>query len=160
MKIYTTQIPGFTLRETTEKDAELVFSFIHKLSIYEKMEDHVVATPESIKQTVYHEHKADVLLAYEKDTPVGFILYHENYSTFLGKANMYIEDIYIDEPYRKKGYGSEIFSVIKKIAEEKTYGRIDWVCLNWNASAIEFYKKMGATPLDHWILFRYQVPTK
>lgn len=157
MKIYPSIYEQFKLRETTEKDSELIFSFIYKLAIYEKMTNDVIATPEMIKDSIFNKKQAEVLLALENDIPIGIILFHENYSTFMGQANMYIEDIFIDEPYRHKGYGTEIFEIVKQIAKERKYGRVDWVCLNWNTPSIEFYKKMGANPLDQWILFRLNI---
>ncbi len=154
MKIYKTNIDALTLRETQKSDSELIFSFIYKLAIYEKMEDQVIADKDLIAISIFDHHQAEVLLCYEHDTPIGIMLFHENYSTFMGQANMYIEDIYIDQPYRHKGYGTELFEVVKKIADERNYGRVDWVCLNWNQPSIDFYKKIGAKPLDDWILFR------
>ena len=154
MKIYKTNIDALTLRETQKSDSELIFSFIYKLAIYEKMENEVIANKDLIASSIFDLHQAEVLLCYEYDTPIGMMLFHENYSTFMGQANMYIEDIYIDQPYRHKGYGTELFEVVKKIADERNYGRVDWVCLNWNKPSIDFYKKIGAKPLDDWILFR------
>ena len=154
MKTYQSNIKAFSMRETNKNDAELVFNFIYKLAIYENMTDVVTATYKDIEKSIFEDHKAEVLLAYENDVPIGICLFHENYSTFMGQANMYIEDIFIEEQYRHQGYGTEIFNIIKQIAKERSYGRVDWVCLDWNTPSIDFYKKMGAKPLNEWILFR------
>ena len=154
MYIYKTEIPNFSLRETQKEDSKIIFDFIYKLAIYEKMEQEVIANPQLIEKSLFELKQAEVLLALENDIPIGIVLFHENFSTFMGHANMYIEDIYIDQPYRHKGYGTQIFSVIKTIAKKRNYGRIDWVCLNWNTPSIKFYEKIGATPLDQWLHFR------
>ncbi len=157
MKKYQTEIPAFTLRETTVSDAPIIYHFIYELAIYEKMENDVIASAKDIETSIFIDHKAEVLLAMEDDVPIGIILFHENYSTFQGQANMYIEDIFISQPYRHRGYGTEIFKVIKSLAKARGYKRIDWVCLNWNTPSIKFYESMGAKALDEWILFRMKL---
>lgn len=144
----------FKIREATMSDAPIVYDFIVKLAIYEKMEDQVKATIESIKESLFVRKDARVILAEENDQAIGFALYFKTYSTFLGKANYYLEDLYINENKRGKGYGKKILSHLASIAYEDKAERLEWVCLDWNKPSIAFYQKIGALPLEDWTVYR------
>lgn len=146
----------YMIRQTNIEDSEIILSYIKKIASYEKMSDLVVATVEDIKETIFEKNQASVAIAEYKHKPVGFMLYFPTYSTFLGRANLYLEDIYIDEAYRQKGIGKLMFKALAQIAVEHGYQRIDWVCLDWNQKSIEFYESLGAKPLNEWTIFRLE----
>ncbi|MDI6453310.1 GNAT family N-acetyltransferase [Peloplasma aerotolerans] len=146
----------FKIRFAHEDDAELILNFIKSLAVYEKMENDVVATIESIKDSLFHKKQAEVIIGEENGQPVGFALFYHNYSTFLGKANLFLEDLFVYESYRNKGYGKQMLSYLAKIAVERNCDRLDWWCLDWNTPSIEFYEKMGAKQLNQWTVFRIQ----
>jgi GNAT superfamily N-acetyltransferase len=116
--------------------------------------DEVVATEEILYASLFLKHQAEVILGEYKGIPVGFALFFHNFSTFLGKANLYLEDLYIKEEYRGLGLGKAMFSCLARIAVERNCGRLDWWCLDWNESSIRFYKKMGAKPMSDWTVYR------
>lgn len=146
----------FQIRETKINDASLILSYIKKIADYEKLSNHVVATKENIENTIFKEKQAFVYIAEKDDRPIGFMLCFLTYSTFLGRANLYLEDIYIDLEYRHQGYGKLMFKALANIAVEKGYQRIDWMCLDWNVKSIEFYKSLGAKHLKDWYTFRLE----
>jgi GNAT superfamily N-acetyltransferase len=146
----------FKIRFATKDDAGLILDFIKSLAVYEKMENDVVATIESIKTSIFELHQAEVIIGEEDSKPIGFALFYYNYSTFLGKANLFLEDLFINEPYRNRGYGKQMLSYLAKIAVDKNCDRLDWWCLDWNTPSIEFYKKIGAQQLSEWNVFRLQ----
>lgn len=147
---------SFEIRFAIRKDTPLIYQFILKLAQFEKLSHHVTATVESLEKSLFDLKQAEVLIGEENDLPVSFMLFYSNYSTFLGKANLYIEDVYVDEPYRHKGYGKNLFVHLAKIAIERDCQRIDWSCLNWNEKAIGFYKLLGAKSKDEWLLHRLE----
>lgn len=142
------------LREAKIEDSELIIDFIHKLAIYEKLEHEIKVTKELIEKWIFKEKKGEVLFIIEKDKEVGFVLYFYNFSTFVGKPGIYIEDIFILEEYRGNGYGKEVFKYLAKKSVKEGYGRIEWTCLDWNKTAINFYEKMGAVLMDEWTNYR------
>lgn len=146
----------FQIRKTKKEDAAIVLSYIKKIAAYEHLSDQVVATLEDIQTTIYDKKQAFVLIAEKEDKPIGFILYFLTYSTFLGRANLYLEDIYIDEEHRNQGYGKIMFKALANLAVEEGYYRIDWICLDWNIKSIEFYKSLGARHLKEWYTFRLE----
>ena len=148
------QGPGFTLRFATEGDCAVLLGLIQELAVYEKMEDQVVATEESLRDSLFRQKKAEVLLGEFNGKPVAFTLFFSNYSTFWGKANLYIEDVYVQEAFRGRGFGREIFRKVAEIAAARGCERIDWSCLNWNTSAMGFYESLGAAPMSEWTTFR------
>jgi GNAT superfamily N-acetyltransferase len=154
MYLYTSEDKHFKLRSTTIDDVELILSFIRKLAIYEKLEPMMTATPMSIRRSLFELKQAEVILAEVDQKPIGFALFFHNYSTFLGKANLFLEDLYIDEAYRHKGYGKQIFAYLARLALERSCERFDWMCLNWNEPSIRFYQSLGAKPMDDWLTFR------
>jgi GNAT superfamily N-acetyltransferase len=145
----------FTIRAPSIKDAELILQLIFELATYERLEDCVTATIDDVKNTLFKNNpNAQVLIAEEDGEAVGFVLYHTSYSTFLCKYCIHIEDLYVRETKRGKGYGEALVKPICDIACEKDYGRVDWVVLDWNQPAIQFYKHIGAEELSEWKMFR------
>lgn len=143
------------IRIPSIEDAELILQLIRELATYEKLVDRVTATIEDVKKTLFiNNPNAHVLIAEEAGEAIGFILYHTSYSTFLCKYCLHIEDLYVRENKRGNGYGEALIKAICDIAYEKDYGRIDWVVLNWNQPAIEFYKHIGAEEMSEWKMFR------
>ncbi|MBU1143132.1 MAG: GNAT family N-acetyltransferase [Firmicutes bacterium] len=151
-----TPIEGFIIRYADEKDAKLILSFITSLAIYEHMEDQVTATEEKLIQSLFKEKRAEVIIGEEHGVPVCFALFYHNYSTFLGKANLFLEDLYVNENKRGLGYGKMMLSCLASIAIERNCSRLDWWCLDWNQPSIDFYKSLGANHLKEWNIFRAQ----
>lgn len=154
MILYQSQDTSLTLRSTTIEDAHLILSYIHKLAIYEKCEDAMTATKADIEKSLFIEKQAEVIIIEHQGIPIGFALYFYNYSTFLGKANLYLEDLFIDEAYRHRGYGKHVFKYLANLALEKGCERMDWMCLTWNDPAKKFYESMGAKPMSDWVTYR------
>lgn len=154
MILYQTKDKTLSLRSTTIEDSELILSYIHKLAIYEKCEDAMTATKSDIEKSLFIEKQAEVIIIEHHEIPIGFALYFLNYSTFLGKANLYLEDLFIDEVYRHKGYGKHVFKYLAYLALEKGCERMDWMCLTWNDPAKKFYESMGAKPMSDWVTYR------
>jgi GNAT superfamily N-acetyltransferase len=146
----------FQIRKTNIDDAELILSYIKKIAAYEKLSDQVVATLKDIEHSIFKDKQAFVLIAQKNGKPIGFMLYFLTYSTFLGRANLYLEDIFIDVEHRHQGYGKLMFKALARLAVEKGYHRIDWMCLDWNVKSIDFYKSIGAKHLDQWYTFRLE----
>lgn len=142
------------LRYANRDEVNLILHFIKELAVYEKMSDQVVVTEALLTKWIFDQKIAEVLLLIEDDKAIGFALYFYNFSTFLGKAGIYLEDVYIQPDYRHRGYGKEVFNFLAKIMIEKDLGRIEWSCLNWNQPSIDFYLKLGAKPMNEWTTFR------
>jgi GNAT superfamily N-acetyltransferase len=139
----------------TEDDVPLILSFIRKLAEYEKLLHLVVATESDIHNNVFGPNPvAEVLLAYWDAEPVGFALFLRNFSTFLGQAGIYLEDLFVDPEHRGKGIGKALLVRLAKITVERGYGRLEWAVLDWNTPSIEFYRSLGAVPLDEWTAYR------
>lgn len=145
---------NFTIRQANINDVSTILSFIKALAEYEDMSDQVVATEELLKEWLFEKKKAEVLLAMEGDTPVGFALYFYNFSTFLGRAGIYLEDLFVKKEYRGKGYGKALLKELARIAVSQGCGRLEWCCLDWNQPSIDFYLSLGARPLDDWTQYR------
>ena len=138
-----------------ESDVPIILSFIRKLAEYEKLSHLVVASEADVREHVFGANPvAEVLLAYWDQEPVGFALYFRNFSTFLGQPGIYLEDLFVDPAHRGKGIGKALLARLAKIAAERGYGRLDWAVLDWNAPSIEFYRSLGAVPLDAWTGYR------
>lgn len=136
-------------------DEPIILNFIHALAEYEHMEDQVVATPELLREWIFEKNKAEVLFAMEEGREVGIALFFHNFSTFLGRAGIYLEDLFVLPEYRGKGYGKGLLKQLAAIAAERGCGRLEWACLDWNTPSIDFYtKRMHAVPLDEWTVYR------
>ena len=145
----------YAIRLAEKSDSELILSFIKELAHYEKMEDQVIGTIDDIQKTLFSENpKAHILILEEDNIPAGFALYFYNYSTFLCKYGIYIEDIYVNEQFRGKGYGTFLIKKICQIAKENDCGRVEWWCLDWNKSSIDFYLNLGAQAMNDWTVYR------
>jgi GNAT superfamily N-acetyltransferase len=152
--IYKTSIKNLTIRTASKNDAPLIVAFIKKLAKYEKLQDNLKVNKLKIEKTIFARKEAEVLIADYNKKSVGFALFYKTYSTFLGQANMHLEDIFVDEEMRNQGIGKEIFKVLSKIAIKRNYQRFEWTCLKWNTPSLEFYKKLGAKTLDDWLVHR------
>jgi len=145
----------FEIRQATEADVPLILRFIRALAEYEKLSHKVVATEESLRRTLFGNPRfAEVILGYEDGEPVGFALFFHNYSTFLGRPGIYLEDLFVDPDRRGRGYGKALLAHLARLARDRDCGRLEWAVLDWNAPSIQFYKSLGAVPLDDWIIFR------
>lgn len=141
-------------RYAKREDTELILAFIKKLAEYEKMSDEVVASEELLEEWIFDKNKAEVIFALENDKEVGFALFFHNFSTFLGRAGIYLEDLFVLEEYRGKGYGKGLLKNLAKIAVERGCGRLEWWCLDWNRPSIDFYENLGAKPMSEWTTYR------
>jgi GNAT superfamily N-acetyltransferase len=144
----------FNIRKATPDDTPTIFDLIKKLSVYEKMENEVITSVEELRENIFTKNFSKVLLAEEEGKPVGFALYFFNFSTFVGKPGLYLEDLFVEPEYRGKGYGKKLFVELAKIALKENCGRMEWSVLNWNTTAIEFYKSLQAKPMDEWTVYR------
>ena len=142
------------IRFATEKDAGLILDFIKALAEYEKMADLVVADESLLREWIFEKKKAEVIFALINDEPAGFALFFHNFSTFLGRAGIYLEDLYVKPEYRGKGLGKGLLKQLAKIAVQRDCGRLEWSCLDWNKPSIDFYLSLGAQPLDEWTIYR------
>lgn len=143
------------IRFAQSSDVKTILELIKELAEYEKLSDRVIATEEKLERSIFGNEKfVEILLAEVNNKSVGYALFFKNYSTFLGKPGIYLEDLFVKPSYRGKGIGKALLSKIISIAKERNYGRVEWSVLNWNLSAIDFYKKMGAEPLEEWKVFR------
>lgn len=141
-------------RFASEKDTALILYFIRELADYEKMLDQVVADEEALKHWIFEQKKAEVVFALEDGKEVGFALFFHNFSTFLGRAGLYLEDLFVLPEYRGKGYGKGLIKLLAKIAVERGCGRFEWWCLDWNKPSIDFYCSLGAEPMTDWTVYR------
>lgn len=141
-------------RYATEQDVPLILSFIRSLAEYEHMADEVVATEALLQEWIFEKRKAEVIFALEDGKETGFALFFHNFSTFLGRAGIYLEDLFVLPEYRGKGYGKGLIQTLARIAVERGCGRLEWWCLDWNTPSIEFYHSLGAVPMDEWTVYR------
>jgi GNAT superfamily N-acetyltransferase len=154
MKI-DTKLPGFQIKLAEPDDTPLILSFIKELAAYENLSHEVVADEATLRQSLFGERRiAEVIIGLFEEKPIGFALYFHNFSTFLGKPGIYIEDIYVKPEMRGRGIGSLMFAYLAKLARERNCGRLEWWVLDWNQPAIDFYKKLGAAPMDEWTVNR------
>lgn len=141
-------------RFATEADTGLILYFIKQLAEYEKLIDHVVATEEILHEWIFEKRKAEVFFAVVDGKEIGFALFFYNFSTFLGRAGLYLEDLFVMPEHRGYGYGKAMLKELARIAVERDCGRIEWWCLDWNKPSIEFYLSLGAEPMDEWTVYR------
>lgn len=149
-----TNLDDFKLRYAEIKDVSLILEFIKELANYEKMLNEVVATEEILIESLFERKVAEVIIGEYKNKPVAFAVFFHNFSTFLGTSGIYLEDLYVKPEMRGKGMGKIILSFLAKLSVERKCGRLEWWCLDWNESSIEFYKQMGAVPMDEWTVYR------
>lgn len=141
-------------RFAEENDAALILQFIRELAEYENMLDEVVATEELLHEWIFEKNKAEVIFVMEDRKEVGFALFFHNFSTFLGRAGIYLEDLYVKPQFRGKGYGKALLKRLAQIAVERGCGRLEWCCLDWNKPSVDFYLSLGAVPMEDWTLYR------
>jgi GNAT superfamily N-acetyltransferase len=144
----------FLIRFANEKDAALIFELIRELAVFERLEDQISATVEDIRISLFEKRQAEVIIGEVNGEPAAFALFFHNYSTFLGKANLFLEDLFVKEQYRGNGFGEAMLRRLSKIAVERGCERLDWLCLDWNSPAIAFYQGVGAIILDDRRVFR------
>ncbi len=145
---------NLTFRYATKDDCALILEFIRELAEYEKMSGDVVATEELLGEWIFEKQKAEVIFACEDEKEVGFALFFHNFSTFLGRAGIYLEDLFVKPEYRGKGYGKAILKKLASITLERGCGRLEWSCLDWNKPSIDFYLSLGAQKMDEWTVYR------
>lgn len=147
-------MPEVTYRFAQEDDCALILRFIRELADYEKMLELVIATENLLHEWVFERGKAEVLFVCENGREVGFALFFHNFSTFLGRAGIYLEDLYVMPEYRGRGYGKGLLRQLARIAVERGCGRLEWWCLDWNKPSIDFYLSLGAEPMKDWTVYR------
>ena len=146
---------GWTIRRATVEDTPTILDFIVRLARYERLEHEVVATESLLRETLFGEQAyAEVLLGFVNDEPVGFALYFFNYSTFLAKPGLFLEDLFVDPAYRGRGFGKSLLQRLAQLAVERNCGRMEWNVLTWNAPAIGFYESLDAKPQEQWQTYR------
>lgn len=151
----STALPGFIIRSATLDDSELILNFIKELAAYEKLSDEVVATADTLGDSLFGERAyAEVLIGEYEGSPVGYALYFYNYSTFTGRPGIYLEDLYVKPELRGKGFGKSLLAYIARLAVERNCTRVEWSVLDWNEPSIQFYRSIGAAPLDEWTVQR------
>lgn len=143
-----------TFRYAEERDTAVILRFIRELAEYEKMLDEVVATEDLLREWIFEKKKAEVLFALEDGEEVGFALFFHNFSTFLGRAGIYLEDLYVKPEKRGMGYGEALLKKLAQTAVERGCGRLEWWCLDWNRPSIDFYLSLGAEPMEDWTVYR------
>ena len=146
-------------RYANDTDVKLILYFIKELATYEKMQDEVVATEELLQNWIFVKKKAEVIFAMVDGKEIGFALFFHNFSTFVGRAGIYLEDLFILSEYRGKGYGKAVFKRLAKIARERGCGRLEWSCLDWNQPSIDFYLSLGAQQMTEWTAYRVEGKT-
>ena len=145
---------NITFRNAERKDTALILQFIKELADYEKMLDEVVADEAMLEEWIFDKQKAEVIFAVVNGEEVGFALFFHSFSTFLGRAGIYLEDLFVKPEYRGKGYGKAILKKLAAITVERGCGRLEWCCLNWNKPSIDFYLSLGAEPKSDWTTYR------
>jgi GNAT superfamily N-acetyltransferase len=149
------QLADFKIRPARLEDVLVILQLIHDLATYERAPDEVTATEEQLVEVLFGEKPAaEVLLAFEEESPVGFAVYFYNFSTWLGRPGLYLEDLFVKPEKRGKGYGRALLIELAKIARDRGCGRMEWAVLDWNEPAIKFYRSLGAKPMHEWTVFR------
>lgn len=142
------------IRFADEADTGLILHFIEELARYERMESEVVASEALLREWIFEKGKAEVLIGEWAGEPVGFALFFHNFSTFLGRAGIYLEDLFVEPAMRGRGFGKALLKRLAGIALERGCGRLEWACLDWNAPSIAFYRSLGARPMEEWTTYR------
>lgn len=144
----------FKFKPFEREDSAKLMELITKMAVFEKLEDQLIATEELLIHWILEDKKLEMFLLQENDEYIGYVCFFNNFSTFLCKPGLYLEDLFILPEYRGKGYGKESLKKLAQIAVERGYGRYEWICLKWNQSAIDFYEKLGAKQMSEWTMFR------
>jgi len=151
----TAPAPSLRIAAATEPDVPVLLSFVKKLADYERLTDQVEATEDHVRSALFGPNRvAEALLAYLGDEPVAFAVFFHNFSTFLGRPGIYLEDLFVDPPHRGKGIGKALLIELARLAKARNCGRLEWAVLDWNDSAIEFYRRLGAIPMEDWTIYR------
>ncbi len=150
------EIKDFNIRSAEPQDVPLILEFIKGLAEYEQLSHEVRATEELLTEYLFIQKKAEVIIGEFQKEPVCFALYFYNFSTFLGKPGIYLEDLFVKPSMRGRGFGKALLSYLSKMVEDRDYGRLEWACLDWNEPSINFYKKLGAKPMEEWTIYRIQ----
>jgi len=146
---------NFAVRTATVDDVPVILDLIRALATYERAPNEVTATEKGLVEVLFGEKPAaEVLLAFENEAAIGFAVFFHNFSTWLGRPGLYLEDLFVKPQHRGKGYGRALLIHLAKIARERGCGRMEWAVLDWNEPAIKFYRQLGAKPLDEWTVFR------
>lgn len=143
-----------SFRSAERRDVPLILRYIRELARYEKLEEEVVATEEILEEWLFDKEKAEVIIAMAEGKEVGFALFFHNFSTFLGRAGIYLEDLYVEPAHRGQGIGTALLRELARIAVSRGCGRLEWWCLDWNTPSIEFYRSLGAEAMDDWTVYR------
>ena len=143
-----------SFRSAERRDVPLILRYIRELARYEKLEEEVVATEEILEEWLFDKEKAEVIFAVVEGKEVGFALFFHNFSTFLGRAGIYLEDLYVESAHRGQGIGTALFRELARIAVARGCGRLEWWCLDWNTPSIDFYRSLGAEAMDDWTVYR------
>lgn len=143
-----------SFRSAERRDVPLILRYIRELARYEKLEEEVVATEEILEEWLFDKEKAEVIFAVVEGKEVGFALFFHNFSTFLGRAGIYLEDLYVEPAHRGQGIGTALLRELARIAVARGCGRLEWWCLDWNTPSIEFYRSLGAEAMDDWTVYR------
>lgn len=151
---YTTSIKDFIIRPATEEDISFVLEMIHELAVYEHMEDQAIATADGIRDAVFVKQNTGILIGEYGGERVGYALYFTSFSTFLGRNGIYLEDLYIRQNMRHRGFGKAMLACLAALAVEQGFGRLEWSCLDWNQPSIDFYLSLKAEPLHQWTMYR------
>jgi GNAT superfamily N-acetyltransferase len=147
--------PAFQIRLARRGDVPVILALIRELADYERAPEEVVATEDQLRENLFGAHPAaEVLLGEEKGDPVSFALFFHNFSTWMGRRGLYLEDLFVRPEMRGRGYGRALLARLAQIAQERNCGRMEWAVLDWNQPAIQFYRKLGARPNDDWTIFR------
>jgi GNAT superfamily N-acetyltransferase len=155
--VYTLPVlmTNFSIRQATEQDVPLILSFIRQLAEYEQLSHEAVVNEKTLRESLFGPRRyAEVLLGYAGEEPVAFAVFFHNFSTFLGRPGLYLEDLFVIPEMRGKGFGRTMLVELARIARERNCGRFEWAVLDWNQPAIQFYKNLGAIPMDEWTIFR------
>lgn len=154
MELIQTKKEKFSIRFADKNDVKLIFNFIKELADYEKLLHEMVATEDVLMDSLFNKKAAEVIIGEYDGEPIGFALFFHNFSTFLGRPGIYLEDIYIKPEIRGNGYGKILLAFLADLALKRNCGRFEWRCLNWNEHSINFYKSIGAVPMDEWTVYR------
>lgn len=153
-KTIHTNIKEFKIRFAEEKDTDLILELIRELARYERILEEVQTTEALLRDSLFKRKAAEVIIGEYEEKPVAYALFFHNFSTFVGRPGLYLEDIYVKPEMRGKGFGQAILSFLANLAVERNCGRFEWCCLNWNEKSIKFYESMGAVPMDEWTTYR------